>query len=603
MYNKGRWSKMFLKERVYEMSREGETMIKYPNVLVHKEISRRLEALGVDVSKLVFEIPPPGIEADFAIPCFQIQDGRNEKPPERAKRLTKSLRFSPSDLIAEVKAEGPYLNLRLNYERFGAEVLRGVLLMERKYGAENVGGGKVVVIDMSSPNIAKRMSFGHFPPTIIGEAIARIYDFEGYKVIRDNHIGDWGTQFGKLIQAIKTWSSEEEVARAKDPIGTLQKLYVRFHKEAKEKPELDEKAKEWFLKLEKGDPEAKRIWQLCVDVSMKEFEEVYKLLNIRFDLVRGESFYEPILPRAVKEVREKIGEISEGALVVNMEDVGLASAIVLKSDGGTVYMTRDIACAINRAEELKADEILYVVGEPQKFYFQQLFEVLKRLGYDIVDNCTHIYFGTISLPEGKMSTRAGRVILLKDVLDEAVRRAEKAIKKQNPKLSSNPKKRKEVARQVGVGAVTWQQLSQDRKRNIVFEWDKMLSFDGFSGPYVQYAHARACSILRKAKISSLRELPVGETMVVEKKVEQQLLKDLARFPEVVKDAAASHEPARIANYLFSLTQAFSRFYRDCSVLRAKNERIKNSRLRLVAATAQVINNGLQLLAIEAPQEM
>lgn len=576
--------------------------MEYPNVLVKNEIIGRLKALGVDVSELKLEAPPQEVRADFAIPCFRIRNGRKEKPSEKAKRLAEVLRSIPFDFTAGIKAEGPYLNFKLNYERFGAEVLNNILLMDKRYGAENIGKGKRVVVDMSSPNIAKRMGFGHFPPTIIGESIARIYAFEGYEIIRDNHIGDWGTQFGKLIQATKEWSSEEKIAKAKDPIGALQNLYVRFHKEAEKHPELEEKAKEWFLRLEKGDPEARRIWQLCVDVSLKEFEEIYELLNIKFELVRGESFYESMLPEVVNKVREEIGEESEGALVVNMEDMGLKSAIILKSDGATVYMTRDIACAINRAEELKADEIIYVVGEPQKFYFQQLFEVLKRLGYDIADNCVHVYFGTISLPEGKMSTRAGRVILLKDVLHEAIVRAEKAIRKKNPKLFKDAKKREEVAKQVGTGAIVWQQVSQDRKRNIVFEWNKMLSFDGYSGPYVQYAHARACSILRKAGISPTDLIP-GRTITVEKDSERQLLKELAHFPDVIREAAALYEPAIIANYIFGLTQTFSRFYRDCPVLNARDEKLKDSRMKLVAATTQVIRNGLYLLAIEAPEGM
>lgn len=581
--------------------------------------------------------------------------------------------LSPKDLALQIantidsaEAVGSFLNFKLNMSEFGHAVVDQILDMKSDYGKENEGNGQRVVIDMSSPNIAKRMSYGHLRSTIIGDALANLHRSAGYEVIRDNHIGDWGTQFGKLIVAIKNWGDEKKLLASDDPIGVLQDLYVKFHSEEEvEKSILREEVKQkiavdgvesvnglqeaietisqeiitrkkiprteldmtkitedaldrlivsnlesegrnWFLKLEKGDKEARRLWKLCIDLSLKEFNQIYEVLGVNFEESFGESFYEGMLTDVINKVSSsEAGHVSNGALVIDMEDKGLGVAIVQKSDGASVYMTRDLACAIYREEQMKANKAIYVVGDDQKQYFEQLFEALGRLGYKIGKNSVHVYFGMVSLPEGKMSTRKGRVILLKDVLNEGFKKAKEVIETKSPKLNKNESLKNEIIRQVAVGALKWNDLCQDPKKSIVFNWDKALNFDGNSAPYVQYTAVRANSIIETSgiDITSLSKNKVNSKMDYQEVSEKALIRQLASFPKAIKDALDNNSPSKVAAYVFELSKRFNTFYGKNRVLGIDDENIASSRLKLVAATYQTIKNSLAILGIEVPSRM
>ncbi|MDP3917846.1 MAG: arginine--tRNA ligase [Candidatus Woesebacteria bacterium] len=581
--------------------------------------------------------------------------------------------LSPHDLALQIantidgaEAVGSFLNFKLNMSEFGHSVVDQILDMKSDYGKENEGNGQRVVIDMSSPNIAKRMSYGHLRSTIIGDALANLHRSAGYEVIRDNHIGDWGTQFGKLIVAIKNWGNEQELLTSDDPIGVLQDLYVKFHseeetekgvlrEEAKQKialhsvesitglketietisqeimtrkkipkieldmtkitedaldrvivTSLEKEGRNWFLKLEKGNKEARRLWKLCIDLSLKEFNQIYEVLGVNFEESFGESFYEGMLTDVINKVSSsKAGHISNGALVIDMEDKGLGVAIVQKSDGASVYMTRDLACAIYREEEMKADKAIYVVGDDQKQYFEQLFEALTRLDYKIGKNSVHVYFGMVSLPEGKMSTRKGRVILLKDVLNEGFKKAKDVIEKKSPELNKNEALKNEIVRQVAVGSLKWNDLCQDPRKSIIFNWDKALNFDGNSAPYVQYTAVRANSIIETSEIDiiSLLKNNVNSKKDYQEASEKALIRQLANFPSAIKDGLDNNSPAKIASYVFELAKRFNSFYGKNRVLGIDDENIASSRLKLVAATSQTIKNSLAILGIEVPLKM
>lgn len=581
--------------------------------------------------------------------------------------------LSPQDLALQIaskidgaEAVGSFLNFKLEMSEFGHAVVDQILDMKADYGKENEGNGQRVVIDMSSPNIAKRMSYGHLRSTIIGDALANLHRSAGYEVIRDNHIGDWGTQFGKLIVAIKNWGDENELLASDDPIGVLQDLYVKFHseeeiekgvlrEEAKQKIEVDgvesvtgleetieiisqeimtrkkisrseldttkitedaldrvivsgleKEGRNWFLKLEKGNKEARRLWKLCIDLSLKEFNQIYEVLGVNFEESFGESFYESMLGGVIDKVASsKAGHVSNGALVIDMQDKGLGVAIVQKSDGASVYMTRDLACAIYREEEMKADKAIYVVGDDQKQYFEQLFESLSRLGYKIGENSVHVYFGMVSLPEGKMSTRKGRVILLKDVLSEGFRKAKDVVEAKSPELNKNESLKDEIVRQIAVGALKWNDLCQDPRKSIIFNWDKALNFDGNSAPYVQYTAVRANSIIEASRIdiAQLSKNNANSENDYQEISEKALIRQLASFPKAIKDALDNNSPAKVATYVFELSKRFNTFYSKNRVLGIEDENIVSSRLKLVAATYQTIKNSLAILGIEVPSRM
>ncbi len=658
---------MAFKEVEYEQDM-GKNDVLYPLKKIEDDFVQRIQkVIGSENARVVVMAAPHSEDGDYGAQMAEIAKMTGELPHDFAKRVAIELSADGDTFIEGYQSKGPYLNLKLKMSPFGLYVVDQVLAMSDEYGKENIGKGEVVAIDMSSPNIAKRMNYPHMISTVLGDSIARILATTGHEVIKDNHIGDWGTQFGKLIVAIRRWGDEKKILESDDPVGALQDLYVKFHDEAdKEKAskreqleskikegdtssvaglqqmvnkitedvmkrkkidkdavdhekvlndaldrlsdsQLENEAREWFLKLEQGDPEAKRLWKLCVDLSLKEFEKIYDFLGVKFDLVRGESFYENMLQDVVKEVKDKgVGEMSDGALVVDMEKEKLGVAVIVKADGASLYVTRDIATLINREEELKAGKVVYVVGGEQKLYFQQLFEILKRMGHPIGENCTHIYFGMVSLKEGKMSTRKGRVILLQDVINEGLVRADELLKEKNPELYKNEDIRSNTVRQVASGALKWNLLAQDPRRSIVFDWDEALKFEGNSSPYVQYQAVRAASLLNMAgvtkdELSKAQLDEEAEYFATEE--ERNLVKALAEFPDALDMAQSKYSPLVIANYTYRLARLFSTFYEKVSVLKAEDENQKIARLKLSAAVSTVLTNSLGLLGIEVPEKM
>jgi arginyl-tRNA synthetase len=461
---------------------------------------------------------------------------------------------------------------------------------KNKFGEQNIGKSKKIVLEFSSPNIAKPFGVGHLRSTVIGNSLAKVFKILNYKVISVNHLGDWGTQFGKLIVAYKKWGKEKELE--KDPIKYLLKLYVKFHKELEKNKELQEQARTEFKKLEENNEQSIKLWELFRELSLEEFHRIYGILDVEFDSYHGESFYNNKMKAAIRKLEKKVKtEISEKALVVSLKKHNMPPLILIKSNKSSTYHTRDLAAAFYRLETYKPYKVLYTVGSEHKLHFEQLFLVLNK--YGIKDKLEHIDFGLFKFPEGKMSTRKGNVIFLEEVLNKSIKLASKIIEKKNPKL----KNKQEVAKQVGVGAIIFSDLSNDRIKNIDFDWDRMLSFEGETAPYLQYTHARASSILRKANQGvSTKELTYGLNE------EKEILKLLNKYKETIVKTAKTYKPHHIANYLITLAQAFNEFYHKCPVITEKTS-IMKSRLLLVDCVRQTLKNGLGLLGIRAPEEM
>lgn len=598
-----------------EVNLETQHQIPYPLENLEAVFKAQLVSAGLDpeiVNTLIFRESPTDKDGDYGIHCGQLAKVLKKAPHLIASELATKLKVDPDGLITGYIAIGPYINMAIDYAKFGAMVLDKVTELKNNYGKENIGQGKRIIIDMSSPNIAKRMSIGHLRSTIIGDSLARIYKHLKYDVIKDNHLGDWGTQFGHLLRAIELWGDPDAIRD--NPIEELQKLYVKIsdlgdpqhesyaHLDQAEAEKQAEKIKDegraWFKKLEDGDPQARELWQQVVEWSMLEFQKMYDVLGVTFDWSRGESYYEPHLKDAIQKVKDSgIATESEGALVVNMEDSGLRTAVIQKSDGATLYLTREIATGIHRAETEKADGLIYVVGEDQKLYFQQFFEILKRMGLPMSKNCQHVYFGLIHTEEGKMSTRKGRTILLQDVIAESFIRTREIVEKSGHITLELEKER--LIRQVSIGALKWNDLIADPKRSIVFDWDSMLSMDGKSAPYVQYSYVRAYSLLEKVDPAILLDVKV----IPSEESEKELIRLIAAFPGSIQEAASTYNPSKIAVHIYTLAKAFNSFYHDLPILKEINMDKRNSRLAITAITAQTIQTGLYLLGIETPTKM
>lgn len=528
------------------------------------------------------ETPPNPEMGDYAFPCFKLGN-----PKEAAEELQKTIQLP--DFIESTKVIGPYLNFFLKPQILAQATLTKIHKEQKNYGKSNLGNNKTIVMDFSSPNIAKPFGIGHLRSTVIGRCLYRIHNSLGYNPISVNHLGDWGTQFGKLIVAYKKWGKEEELR--KEPIKYLLKLYVKFHDEAND--ELNEEARNIFKKLEDGDKELLEMWQSFKELSLQEFKKIYKLLDIEFNSYHGEAFYNDKMEDAIKTVQDKTKtEISEGALIVNLEKYKMPPVLLRKSNNSTTYHTRDLAAALYRLKKYKAKKLLYIVGMEQKLHFQQLFKLLELIGYKEI--ATHIDFGHFRFPEGKMSTRKGQVIFLEDVLNKSIALATKIIEEKNPDL----KNKEQVAKMVGIGAIVFADLSNDRVKNINFDWDRMLSFEGETAPYLQYTHARACSILRKVTNHTPH---VNFNLYTDEK-EHQLIKQLYLFPEILEDVLRTYKPHILTHYLITLAQKFNEFYHACPVISDDINQMK-ARILLVDCTRQVLDNGLHLLGIEAPEEM
>ncbi|MCD7856088.1 MAG: arginine--tRNA ligase [Clostridiales bacterium] len=540
------------------------------------------------------EIPKAAM-GDYAYPCFKLSKALRKAPPLIASEI--SSKIEKPDFIEKIEIVGGYLNFFVNKSAIGSAVLDKILSEGEDYIRSEEGRGKTAVVDYSSPNIAKPFHIGHLRSTVIGNSICRIYDTLGWKTVGINHLGDWGTQFGKLISAYTRWGKKEDVEEK--GISELNRLYVLFHSEAEKNPELNDEARENLVKMQNGDEEALSLWKWFVDISMREFQRVYDMLDITFDACTGESFYNDKMPAVVEEIKSKgILKESDGAMIVDLSDYKMPPCLILRRDGGTLYPTRDITAALYRKKTYDFSKCIYVTAIDQNLHFAQWFKVLELMGYDWAkDELVHVPFGLVSLGNaGKLSTRTGNVVLMEDVLKEAISKTKAIIEEKNPDLENKD----QVASEVGIGAVIFDNMYNGRIKNIAFDWNKILNFEGETGPYVQYTHARACSLLKKAGFEKPTEKV--DYSEISDPSSQALIKALGDLPCKISEAAEKYEPYIISRQLIEICRSFNRFYRDNSVLGSEGA-ARNARLSLVWAAKTAIKSGLYLLGIKAPEQM
>ncbi len=582
--------------------------------------------------------PKPNIPADLAFPTFRAAKEAGIAPPQLAQRIVAQAQAPPGSLIGSIVAAGPFVNFSLDAGRLATTVIEEVERLGARYGSDDQGEGKTIVIDYSSPNVAKTMHVGHIRSTIIGQSLYHIFAFLGYRMIGDNHLGDWGKQFGINIAAIVRWGKPE--GDDEDAIAAIDKLYARYSALVKEdvalreeaarwakrleqndpealaqrewiaelqaraaQPNHDDEARAWSLKLEQGDPLARDLWQWMVDLTLKANQRNYDRLGVRFDYTLGESFYAPMLDGLIQEAIEKgvAYRDEDGAVVVDEVAPGLPTFLLQRSDSGTLYHTRDLACIVYREREFHPAKIIYVVDARQELHFRQLFALARAMGYAQGTELIHVKFGTIFDQQGRpLSTRAGNMIYLADLLDEAHARARAVVDQASPDLPEAEKDA--IAEAVGIGAVMYNDLYQDPRRDIRLDWDRMLAIEGNSAPYIQYMHARCCSILRKAAEEHI-DAHGGDAALLTHPSETAVIKQIARLPGAVREAGERYAPFVIAEWCYETARALSAFYRDCSVLKAETPALRAARLRLTAATAQALRNGLGLLGIKAPERM
>jgi len=560
-----------------------------------KIISERLSTLtglSTETIEKLIEIPPKPDMGDFAFPCFQLAKTLRKAPNLISQELKDKIDKSGFE---KVEAVGGYLNFFVDKSYLAKNTLSKILTEKEKYGHSNIGKGKTITIDFSSPNIAKPFHVGHLYSTAIGNALYKMFSSQGYKCVGINHLGDWGTQFGKLIAAYKRWVDEE--ALEKEPIKELLRIYVKFHEEAEKDPSLEDIARMHFKNLEDGKEEEVMLWKKIKEVSLIEFNRIYDMLKIKFDSYAGESFYNDKMDEVVELLQEKgLLTESKGALVVNLDEYNMPPCIIKKSDGATIYATRDLAAAIYRKRTYDFYKNIYVVGTPQTLHFKQVFTTLKLMGFDWADDCIHVGFGLVKFADKKLSTRKGDVIFLEDLLKEAIERAKELIEQKNASLENKD----EVAKVVGIGAVVFTYLKNNRERDIIFSWEDILNFDGETGPYVQYSYARGRSVLRKANGYDISNTDFSKLNSQE---ETELIKLLASFNDVIINALEKYEPSILTRYIIDVAKTFNKFYNLHPILSVENEMLKNARLALVDATTIVIKNGLSLLGIDVVERM
>lgn len=564
---------------------------------IAKLLKEQLSDLELEEIKQMIEIPQDSKMGDYAFPCFKLAKIMRKAPPLIAKGIAENL--AQNSMFEKVEQVNAYVNMFIAKEGFVKELVEEVISEGENYGHCNMGEGKPVIVEFSSPNIAKPFHIGHIRSTVIGNAINRIHSAVGYKVTRINHLGDYGTQFGKMIVAYRHWGNEDDVRN--EPIKTLLGYYTKFHEEVEKNPELDEEARITFAKLEQGGEEETKLWQWFRDESLKEFNRVYEMLGIEYDSYAGESFYSDKMPAIVQELRDKNLLVkSMGAEIVDLEPYGLTPAPILKSDGSTLYITRDLACAKYRKETYDFYKNIYVVASQQNLHFQQFKKIFELMGYEWAKDIIHVPFGLVSLEEGTMSTRAGRVVFLEDVLKEAVNHTKKIIEEKGVATDNID----EIAKQVGIGAVVFNELSNNRIKDYVFKWDRILDFNGETGPYVQYTYARCASVIRNAGENALEKIlnfPI-KPEYISAPAAYELAKSIEKLPKVVVEACERYEPSILTRHLVNIAQDFNRFYHDEHIL-VDNEDEKFTKLALVYAAKTAIKNGLYLLGIEAPERM
>ena len=574
-----------------------ETMLQYVDKIADL-IAPQVEGLEKDEIRKMIEIPADSKMGDYAFPCFKLAKILRKAPPLIAKGIAEAIADDP--IFEKVEQVNAYVNMFINKEAFAGDVISEVIEKGDDFGKSDIGADRPVVVEYSSPNIAKPFHIGHIRSTVIGASIAKIYDYLGFKVIRINHLGDYGTQFGKMIVAYRHWGNKQDVID--EPIKTLLGYYTKFHEEAEKDPSLEDEARATFTKLEHGEPEETEIWQWFRDESLKEFSRVYDMLGIKYDSYAGESFYSDKMPRFVKELEEKgLMEEDDGARLVRLDDYGLTPALIQKSDGSTLYITRDIAAAVYRKETYDFYKNIYVVASQQNLHFQQWIQILELMGYEWARDCVHVPFGLVSLEDGTMSTREGRVVFLEDVLNGAVDKTREIIKEKNP--DADPEMVEEVAKAVGIGAVVFNELSNYRIKDYVFSWDHVLNFEGETGPYVQYTYARSCSILRNAGEEVVAKAKEGfDPQYLKGESAHALTSLLYRFPEVILEAGEKYEPSIVTRHLVDIAQAFNKFYHDEHIL-VDNEDEKVAKVAMVMAAQTAIRNGLDILCMKAPEKM
>ena len=549
-------------------------------------------ACELDVSEILdmLEYPPDTTMGDVAMPCFKLSRSLRKAPPVIASELADGVREAVT-AASEINVAGGYINFKVSPEYLISNVLCKVEEMGDMYGSSDMGKGKTVVLDYSSPNISKPFHIGHLGTTVIGHSLKLLHQFAGYECVGINHLGDWGTQNGKQIVAFKRWGDREKVER--EGIDALVDLYVKFHAEAELDPSLNDEARAEFKKLEEHDPENIALWKWFIDVSFKEYEVTYNQLDISFDSYNGESFYTDKMAEQIELMREKdLLKLDDGASIVDLEEYGMPPCLILKRDGTTLYPTRDIAAAVYRKRTYDFDKCIYVTANGQSLHFAQWFKVVEMMGYDWADKLVHVPYGTVSIDGAKLATRTGNVILLKDLFKLAIEKVTEHINEKNPGLPDKEK----TAEAVGVGAVVFHYLYNNRGRDINFIMDNALSFEGSTGPYAQYTYARTCSILEKAdEISGELKITADE--------EADVLKTLSRFPEKVLTALEEYEPSVITRYIIELCTSFNRFYHNCPIMTAEDEAVKGTRLRITKATQTVLGRALSLICMKSPKKI
>ena len=557
--------------------------------LVAQRLAAVIPSLEADQIFALLEKPKSSEMGDIAFPAFSLAKVERKAPQAIASEIAEKIDTAGFE---KVVATGPYINFFLDKAAISNDILRAVISEKADYGQQDIGHGQNVTLDMSSPNIAKPFSVGHLRSTVIADALGHIYSKLGYKAIRINHLGDWGKQFGMLIVAYKLWGDKEAIEA--NPIDELLKLYVRINAEADENPELDEQARQWFKKLEDGDQEALDLWQWFRDESLVEFNRIYDKLDVSFDYFHGEAFYNDKMDEGIQILEDKnLLQESKGAQIVNLEKYDLPPALIKKSDGATLYITRDMATAMYRHRTFNFAKNIYVVGQEQSHHFKQLKAVLKEMGFDWSDDMIHVSFGLVTKNKKKLSTRKGNIIRLEPTLDEAEARALTQIEAKNPGLEN----KEAVAHAVGVGAVKFYDLKTDRDNGYDFDLEAMVSFEGETGPYVQYAYARIQSILRKAAF-----VPASDANYALNDAESwDIIKLLQDFPSIIQRAAEKYDPSIVAKYAINLAQTFNKYYAHTRILDENPER--DSRLALANATGIVLKEALRLLGVDAPEKM
>ena len=547
-------------------------------------------APGEDEIAAMLEYPPDDTLGDIALPCFKLSKTLRQAPPKIASAFAEASQGIPG--FDRIAADGGYLNFKVSGEYLVLNVLKNAIDAGENYGKNDIGKGKTVVLDYASPNVAKPFHIGHLGTTVIGHSLKLIHQFSGYNCIGINHLGDWGTQFGKLICAFRLWGSREEIE--KGGIDALVALYVKFHAEAEKDGTLNDRARAEFKKLEEHDEENTALWKWFIEISLREYEITLTQLRITFDSYNGESFYTDKMPEQIEKMREmNLLKIDDGASIVDLEEYGMPPCLILKKDGSTLYPTRDIAAAVYRKRTYNFDKCIYVTSAGQSLHFAQWFKVVELMGYDWYNELVHVPYGTVSINGEKLATRTGNVVLLRDLFAQAIEKVQAVIDEKNPGLEN----RDEVAEAVGVGAVVFHYLYNSRIKDINFVMESALSFDGATGPYAQYTYARTCSILGKA------DADMNAEAVITSPEEARLLLTVSKFPERVIQALNAYEPSMITRYIIELCTAFNRFYQACPIITAESKSVKNTRLQITKAAQNALGNALHLICLKTPEKI